>query len=1695
MSKLKTFALVGGILLGAVALAHAQADAQKAYQEAKTAYQAGRYGEACDLAEKAAQTAPKNAEVFLLLGQARYQLGQVDEAMAAWKQTLALAPKEAFAARMLEVLQAQRAGVDTRITLIETLLDEKLFDSALQEIKKLLTDKAISEAQRAKLLLLQADALLGWGKPLEAERTISDLAVLYPKQANPAQVKLLSGRAKLNLGPESAGEGITILKQLATEQPESLAAAMARYELIVFNLKRNILPEKLELDALKPMLSAPLARQKRLEALQTIASCRIGMALKQAGEIAKKGEMPPAPANLFQRGQTPALPNYLAQTLEAVEQIEKEYPAEPVGRELRLRLAGQLRSLGQSVPWPEEAVTLRGTDYWAMFIAAPVIKSNTDAEAVKQGVDLVQAVISDYAPRNSALWWRTRAAISRWLANDLLSPQQHAWAEAIQRHADLMSGFATFQFDENRKAILQQHLGPWMENHYWAVVDETYTALAGFMQPVERRRTETALVRIWAQRVFDEHERLLKSGFAVPRRLDPLHARAVGRLYILQTDLEPQSPELKEIRDLWLAIIDHYARRLQYDDAARAALEAPHDKPVAAAEEFVAFQSARLQHDRADSDFARLVRQYGMSEKIALTPQYKAALDAWTKFIAEHPASPLAARAVERIFGIAQVFERQQAFAIAADVYADLAKFASAVNVLARSAPNVPSILQRAEFARAAALDSQARKVLQKTLADRKDKSAPPEKPSDEFTAAIAAYTNFLTRYNQSPLVAEAVGRIMAVGVEYAKIDAWGAADAVYADLLDAKLDIRRPERLAFARGLCQLGRAMPDHAREMLTALSLIDAHGAHGYEGGMPAFDLEYAVPAIAAGGRDISKLDVAGKARSFAADAFSSIPASGEALSDAAPASTASAGERLAEAGRDARLLAMIQTQEADRARQVAQLREESLRVVINQPAAPMQQALQTVAPNPPAAPVPPALSDEEIARQDKALSAAYEIFQSIRKDYSLTATAEQARGEIIIMASHWRSLRQWLKAAELTARFLADNPTDAQLPQLHLEIARDRLAWAAKPLDRKATRQELLADVASRFAAARENLSRIIAEFPEQRAIVEDAQWEMAVSYLTEARVIDSVSPTLARGQYVRTAKELAAMADKYPGHPRIGSVGQMLWDIAGELAARGYDEEAIAVWSELMRYDPLHGQAQEAAMRIAQTYQQKLKRPLRAAEVYQELNFIRGGNDQGLQNAMFQIGSELKDQKRWVEALHVLETFADSFPRHPQAGQALTMAGQIHQANEAWADAIAAYRRVIDEFRDGQWVQDAKWSVAECTINLSRWNEAIEAYRAYVAAYPNDGKVAEANRRIEVLKDLARYQTLVDEKGQRKAFDAQFQIAIMVKTQLGNPVKAIIEYRKVAVNWPESYLAAEALYAVGETYLSLNETAKAREALNQIAEKYPQSPRADDALFLVGKSYEDEADRLATVTRAQSLEKAKEAAQRGAYDAVQVQRRMQQDINEKKVASLKAAGKGVSAELMEAANSANYFQFNQANVELFAQKAEQQVESLTAIQLADRQDKINAALRKAVEAYTAASKVPGADKAGDALLQMATIYDQRLKDSQAAMQTWLEIVRQFSGTSVAEDASWKIAQFYERHGKYSEAIDAYQSFLRNYRRSPNAGPAQFAVAENYEHLGQWVNAMDSYSKYIASFPDGPMINKAKEQINWIKTYRL
>ena len=222
------------------------------------------------------------------------------------------------------------------------------------------------------------------------------------------------------------------------------------------------------------------------------------------------------------------------------------------------------------------------------------------------------------------------------------------------------------------------------------------------------------------------------------------------------------------------------------------------------------------------------VKQYPDPDKLDLLPEHKNVLGAWQKFIADHPANTLASQAATQIFNLGRLYEQQKAFKAAAGIYADFAKFAGEQKILSQKVGNRPSVTECASFAEAAAIDMQARKMLSQGAADRKSRSAsPPDKLSEEYAAAIAAYKNIIEKNAESSLAGEAINRIMAVAAEYAKLSA-GKWPTGFMPICSAlKLKLNHPERLQFARGVCQLGAGrFPDHARQILTAISIGGEH-----------------------------------------------------------------------------------------------------------------------------------------------------------------------------------------------------------------------------------------------------------------------------------------------------------------------------------------------------------------------------------------------------------------------------------------------------------------------------------------------------------------------------------------------------------------------------------------------------------------------------------------------------------------------------------------------------------------------------------------------------------------------------------------------------------------------------------------------------------------------------------------------------
>ena len=568
-----------------------------------------------------------------------------------------------------------------------------------------------------------------------------------------------------------------------------------------------------------------------------------------------------------------------------------------------------------------------------------------------------------------------------------------------------------------------------------------------------------------------------------------------------------------------------------------------------------------------------------------------------------------------------------------------------------------------------------------------------------------------------------------------------------------------------------------------------------------------------------------------------------------------------------------------------------------------------------------------------------------------------------------------------------------------------------------------------------------------------------------------------------------------LLDNTPAHPDAANFPQRMWSIADRLNSLGQRDQAIYLLNRITATFPTHNLARQALLRIAQTHAANLASPLRAVETYQEyLSLV--GDDANIRNQIFAIGSQLASGRRYIEALHVYEVFVDSFPTDPNAASALIAIGGIHQTNEVWDDAIAAYERMMEEFPQSKLIPQVKFSVAECQINLSQWLKARKLYEDYLAAHPKDNRAGVARARIAILKNLDRYQKLLaDEAVERNKDDAQFQIGRIVLEQLKYPRKAIHEFRKVVQTFGKSHVADDAQLEIGKALLALNELDRARVELLKVASNHPGSPLADDALYLIAQSYEQQAMRLATVTVQTARAEAFERGQRLAYRVAQDDFLKQNRDNQEQQKALKEAGRQREFDLNGAVANTLIGGRRRSNVRNQSLSVVQQAETESAIEVANRQDKINEAFRKAVALYgRAARDYPLGDRTSESLLRMAEIFETRLKDQAAAKQTYERVVKFFPGTPVAENAAWKVAQFHLDAGDFEKAVNAYRDFIRNYPASGRVADAQFAMAEALEQLGRWVEAMDAYQTFRDKFAKHTKAPAAIEQINWIKAYR-
>jgi TolA-binding protein len=1220
-----------------------------------------------------------------------------------------------------------------------------------------------------------------------------------------------------------------------------------------------------------------------------------------------------------------------------------------------------------------------------------------------------------------------------------------------------------------------------------------------YRQEISNAGRWAAVRLLLRQGLADEDKRLAANqGLAAALNANVAEALKQARSVLLANLDEPTKNQMVALAD---PLVWRYVGLNRYD-LATAVIDtvSPPTEPAVFAgptarvwlTEWPIWMKALLAEREGDAALAAAAARFDGAEKVALTPQHRAALDLHHQLLTKNPRSPVMDGRVEHLLAIPRRYQDLKAYGVAVAILDEFIKLH----------PDLTAT-ERVEFVRVQVLLEQARTV----FAERKEPTKAPEALSPEYAAALDALAAFLKAHPAGPYSLSAENHLFNAARTYGEAGAWPVARTVLGRFRTAVPDFRAPERLRFIEAATHLGELDRQHGLALIVAPT-VETPAARTTT--RPMTDDEwselaqrrrkYSMLTSPAEEADLKNREDAARQIMEAEQAPAAGPATGGGRAGRAGTPTAQPMPRPVQPGlpeylppTDTGLVAIRQAEQQQLTR-LARLEDSGPQMSGDQRAFDRDgQGYASIV-----LPVGSVLSEAEMKRQDAAADAAYALLIALAKDERPAAgtVPQQARAEIIWLISFFEGQRRTDRAVALIDRFLKDRPTDPGRIGLSFQALADRLAWAGQ---RQPTEKIDLAWVDKHhglFEAARTAIGAFIADYAAKTDWVNRARMLAVTSYEQEAGLASAVSAARAAGLLSRAADELLALSRAVPDHPDAAGFPQRLWGVADRLVSLGQRDQAIYVLSQVPIRFPSDALANQSVLRVAGLFATDLSAPLRAVETYQEYLNLAGDNE-SIRSQVFSLGQQLTSKKRYLEALHVYGVFVDSFPTDQRAAQALLAMGQVHQANEAWADAMKAYRRILTEYAGGPTEPQVKLAMAECQINLSEWRAARKLYEEFVQAYAGDPQAALARNRIETLKSLDRYQALIaDKQVTRNKDDAQMQIGRIVLERLDNRVKAVAEFKKVLAEHAKSHLADDAQFEIGKALLDLGRPEEARVALLKVPAVYPESPLAGKALFLVGQSYERQAEALAAVTLVKAREEAFERGQRGAYQQFQVNVAEQQKSQAVIRDQLRKGGKAEELDLSDAYAAARFNTMNDPNVRNWARQAEQEAETESALQVANRQDRINEAYRQAVAVYARTAKdYPLSDATDDALLRMAQIYETNLKDRADAMATYQKIVKFFPGTAVAEDAAWKVAKFYEQEGNWNEAANAYRDFIRTWPTSARVADAQFAMAEALEQAQRWVEAMDAYQTFRDKFAQHPKAPAAKDQMEWIRAYRM
>ncbi len=186
------------------------------------------------------------------------------------------------------------------------------------------------------------------------------------------------------------------------------------------------------------------------------------------------------------------------------------------------------------------------------------------------------------------------------------------------------------------------------------------------------------------------------------------------------------------------------------------------------------------------------------------------------------------------------------------------------------------------------------------------------------------------------------------------------------------------------------------------------------------------------------------------------------------------------------------------------------------------------------------------------------------------------------------------------------------------------------------------------------------------------------------------------------------------------------------------------------------------------------------------------------------DSLFSSATDLQQSEDYAGAEAKFKAFMAKYPESDRADNAQLAIGHTQYYRGEYKAAIEAYRLVP---RDGDVADEASLAVGDAYLALGEVEQARAAYQGLLEKYPylNDPQAQQAQEHLDAIDDLEAAAEDLRVASPESRDNAQFYLADIYFSTFQDYSRSIREFEKVYIDYPNSELADDAMWMVGESY--------------------------------------------------------------------------------------------------------------------------------------------------------------------------------------------------------------------------------------------------------------------------------------------------